>query len=301
MMVQIAKSTEPSLHATQTVGWLGAGKMGGPMAANLLAYGSQVVVSEPDEGSRKRLVALGATAARSLEDLKNIEIVFSTLPNDQVLLDVAGKLAKILPRGAIFVEMSTVSPDCSERVAAWMAEAGIRYVRSPLSGSTELAEAASLTIFASGDRSGWDEVLPFIEQLSVRQFYLGEAEEARYMKLVVNTLVGASSAVLSEALAVGASGGLGRADMMRVICESAVASPLFKYKQQAIVNDDFSPAFTISQMVKDFTLISEAGRRNNVPLMTTGLILELYRSAANTGMQNEDFFALVKWQSNLST
>jgi len=305
-MTQTMTASDTPSEAVHSVGWIGAGKMGGPMARNLLDSGTAVVVLEPDAANRDRLTAAGATTAESTTGFADVGIVFSTLPNDAVLIDVVGTvndngLAAALPRGAVVVEMSTVSPECSERVATRLAEAGIRYVRAPLSGSTDMAASAALTVLASGDRSGWEDALPCIRRLSARQFFLGEGEEARYMKLVLNTLVGASSAVLSEALAVGASGGLSRADMMNVICESAVASPLFKYKQQAVVNDDFAPAFSVSQMIKDFTLISDAARHNGVPLLTTGLILELYRSAANAGMQDEDFFALVKWQENLST
>lgn len=291
------------------VGWIGTGKMGGPMARNLLQADIPVMISEPESASRDRLTSLGAQAADSLFDFSAASVVFATLPNDQALMDVvlrqsdpqAPGLADTMPTGSVLVEMSTVSPECSELVAQRLNRAGIRYVRAPLSGSTDLAEKAALTVLASGDRSGWDEALPYIEKLSARQFYLGEGEEARYMKLVLNTLVGASSAILSEALSIGASGGLSRSDMMEVICESAVASPLLKYKQDTVVSGDYTPAFTVSQMIKDFTLISEAARRNNVPLMTTGLILELYRSASNAGMQDEDFFALVKWQEKLST
>ncbi len=305
-MTQTMTASDTPSEAVHSVGWIGAGKMGGPMARNLLDSGTAVVVLEPDAANRDRLTAAGATTAESTTGFADVGIVFSTLPNDAVLIDVVGTvndngLAAALPRGAVVVEMSTVSPECSERVATRLAEAGIRYVRAPLSGSTDMAASAALTVLASGDRSGWEDALPCIRRLSARQFFLGVGEEARYMKLVLNTLVGASSAVLSEALAVGASGGLSRADMMNVICESAVASPLFKYKQQAVVNDDFAPAFSVSQMIKDFTLISDAARHNGVPLLTTGLILELYRSAANAGMQDEDFFALVKWQENLST
>lgn len=301
--------TEQAPRETPAIGWIGTGKMGGPMARNLLQAGSPLLISEPDAASRNRLTALGAQAAKSLFDFSSTSMVFSTLPNDQALIDVvlrqsdpqAPGLADTLPSGAVLIEMSTVSPECSELVSRRLEKAGIRYVRAPLSGSTDLAAKAALTVLASGDRSGWEEALPHIEKLSSRQFYLGTGEEARYMKLVLNTLVGASSAILSEALSIGASGGLTRSDMMNVICESAVASPLLKYKQETVVSGDYAPAFTVSQMIKDFTLISEAARRNGVPLMTTGLILELYRSASNAGMQDEDFFALVKWQEKLST
>jgi len=292
--------------ATRRVGWIGAGKMGTPMIRNLMAGGMHVAVTEPSDAQLARLVAEGATEAATLAEHADSPVVFSTLPNDQVLLDVVlGRgsdpgLAATMASGSIFVEMSTVSPGCSAKVAAALENAGILYLRAPLSGSTTLAEQGTLTILASGDEPAWTAVLPVFKLVSARQFYLGASEEARFMKLVLNTLVGATSAVLSEALSLGRSGGLSYANMMEVICESAVASPLLKYKADAIVEENYAPAFTIDQMIKDFTLISDAGREQRIPLFTTGLILELYRAAANSGLNDEDFFALVKWHSETS-
>jgi 3-hydroxyisobutyrate dehydrogenase len=290
----------------QDIGWIGAGKMGAPMIRNLLAAGITVAVTEPDRQVVADLERAGAVGAGTLDRHSQSGIVFATLPNDRILREVvlgaAGKagLADHMARGSIFVEMSTVSPGCSAEIAAALADRGIAYLRAPLSGSTALAEKAALTVLASGDAQAWATVLPAIRLLSARQFYLGTGEEARYMKLVINTLVGASSAILAEAVALGESGGLSRATMMEVICESAVASPLFKYKADAVVSADYAPAFTVDQMIKDFSLISDAARANGVPLLTTGLILELYRAAANSGLRDQDFFALVKWQTDIS-
>lgn len=305
MTANLAETTRAELGC-RGIGWIGAGKMGAPMIRNLLAAGNTIAVTEPDHQVVRDLERLGAVSARTLDQHSQNGIVFATLPNDKVLREVVlgaeGTTGLIhhMPRGSIFVEMSTVSPDCSAEIAKALRDCGISYVRAPLSGSTALAEKAALTVLASGDEQAWATVLPIIRLLSTRQFFLGTGEEARYMKLVINTLVGASSAILAEAVALGESGGLSRASMMDVICESAVASPLFKYKTDAVVAGDYSPAFTIGQMIKDFSLISDAGRANGVPLLTTGLILELYRAAANSGLQDQDFFALVKWQSDIS-
>ena len=285
------------------IGWIGAGKMGAPMIRNLLAAGARLSVSEPDDDARDGLVRAGATASENLSAHSSNSIVFATLPNDKVLRDVvlgAAGLAQHMAPGSVLVEMSTVSPECSAEVASALKYKRIFYLRAPLSGSTAMAETATLTVLASGDQQGWDTAIPAIRLLSSRQFYLGQGEEARYMKLVINTLVGATSAILAEAIALGASGGLSPASMMEVICESAVASPLLKYKAAAVVAQDYAPAFSVQQMIKDFSLISDAGRANGVPLLTTGLILELYRAAANSGLRDQDFFALVKWQSEIS-
>lgn len=289
------------------IGWVGAGKMGGPMLQNLLVNSVPVCVSDPDSAAVGTAVAKGATVASTLADMADLNIVFSTLPNDEALIavvagtaDIKG-LAGILKAGTIFVDMSTVSPDASSQVAEILKKSNILYLRAPLSGSTVMAENATLTVLASGDAAAWQTVLPYVKMMSQRQFHLGLEDEARYMKLVINTLVGGLSALLAEALSLGESGGLTRASMMEVIGESAVASPLLKYKAAHVVADDFSPAFTVLQMIKDFTLISDAARAKGVPLLATGLILELYRAAANAGLKDSDFFALVKWHSDMSS
>ncbi|MEM7443256.1 MAG: NAD(P)-dependent oxidoreductase [Pseudomonadota bacterium] len=300
------RSTENVTQQQARLGWVGAGKMGAPMIRNLLARNLAVSVTETDEGRLSPLVSAGASPTKALEEQSASDIVFATLPNDAVLLGVVlgdgthpGLATEMVP-GSSFVEMSTVSPEASSRVAEALSQRGVSYLRAPLSGSTTLAEQATLTVLASGDKAAWDAALPYLEIMSAQRFFLGDGDEARFMKLVLNTLVGASSALLSEALALGASGGLSHASMMEVIGQSAVASPLFKYKVDTIVEGDYSPAFTIGQMIKDFTLISDAARSNQVPLFTTGLILELYRAAANAGLKEQDFFALVKWHSDLS-
>lgn len=305
MTPEVADKTQVVPTPVQ-IGWIGAGKMGGPMAANLLAAGHAVRVTDPSAQIRHEMSGLGAQTADALDHQSDAAIVFSTLPNDQVLQAVVlgspttTGLIDRMARGTTLVEMSTVSPECSAKIAEKLHEKGIFYVRAPISGSTAMAKAATLTVLASGDAEGWTAALPLLRLMSGKQFFLGAGEEARYMKLVLNTLVGASSAILAEAVALGSSGGLSRAAMMEVICESAVASPLLKYKADLVVSADYTPAFTIDQMIKDFTLISEAGRANGVPLMAAGLILELYRAAANAGLHNDDFFALVKWQSGIS-
>lgn len=276
------------------------------MARRLLAAGLSVAVTEPDPDARSALAEAGAKVAADLSVQAGRDIVFSMLPNDaalrSVVLGAADRpgLTAQLSRGAIFVEMSTVSPECSAEVAKALEAAGIHYVRAPVSGSTVTAEQGALTVLASGDRHAWDVALPLIRAFSTKQFYLGPGEEARFMKLVINTLVGANAAILAEAMSLGARGGLSARTMVEVINESAVASPLFKYKSAMIASGDYAPAFTIQQMIKDFTLISDAGRANGVPLLTSGLILELYRTAANAGLDQEDFFALIKWHAGIS-
>jgi 3-hydroxyisobutyrate dehydrogenase-like beta-hydroxyacid dehydrogenase len=123
---------------------------------------------------------------------------------------------------------------------------------------------------------------------------VGEAEEARYLKLVLNTLVGGTSALLAEALAMGRKGGLGEAAMMDVIGQSAVASPLLQYKRDTVVNGNYAPAFTVKQIMKDFDLIAEVSRQDHCPIPLVAQIRQQYEAAFANGCGDLDFFVLVR-------
>jgi 3-hydroxyisobutyrate dehydrogenase len=284
------------------IGWIGVGKMGNPMATRLIEAGHRLVVCDPLVANRASLVARGAEAAASPADIAGLcQIIFTTIPNDKVLAELiyggvghTGLLAAVT-QGTVLIEMSTVSPHLSEQIARDLAAHGVSYLRCPISGSTALARAGDLTALGSGDAAAWDRVAPLIDVLAKRKFYLGTGEEARYMKLVLNTLVGATSSILGEALVLGEQGGLSAASMMEVIVESAVASPLIRYKQEMLAQMDFTPAFSVMQMIKDFKLITEAGQKKSVPMFLANQILQQYSVAANVGYADRDFFSLFDW------
>ena len=197
-----------------------------------------------------------------------------------------------MPRGAVLVEMSTVSPAASRRAAEALAARGVDYVRAPVSGSTALAANGTLSVMASGPRSAYDRVEPLLAAFSAKRFYLGEAEQARYLKLVVNSLVGATSSLLAEALALGLKGDLSLTDMLDVIGQSAVASPLLGYKKDMVVKGDYAPAFTVEQMIKDLDLIMDTARADHVPMSMAALVRQGYEQAYVDGNGQRDFFVL---------
>jgi 3-hydroxyisobutyrate dehydrogenase-like beta-hydroxyacid dehydrogenase len=282
--------------ASDTLGWIGAGKMGGPMSRRLVEAQHPVLVLEPDPHNRALAVEAGAQAAPDLAALgAQAGIVFSMIPNDAVFRQIvlgAGGLAGTMARGTVLVDMSTVSPAVSKEVAGALAAGGIDYLRAPVSGSTALAKAGTLSVMASGPRAVYDRVEPLLAAFSAKRFYLGEAEQARYLKLVVNSLVGATSSLLAEALAFGRKGDLSLADMLDVIGHSAVASPLIGYKRDMVVSGDYAPAFTVEQMIKDFDLIMDTARTDHVPMMMAALVRQQYEQAFADGDGQRDFFVL---------
>lgn len=287
-----------------SVGWAGIGKMGAPMSRRVLDAGYSLHVYEPLPENRATIVAEGANVAHSLEDLAaTSDVVVLTIPNDAVLRDLVFSdtgLANVMRRGQTLVEMSTVSPSISAEVNEAMTARGVAYLRAPVSGSTATASSGTLSVMASGPEESFRLLEPMFECFASRRFYVGQAEEARYLKLVLNALVGATSALLGEALTLGLKGNLGLDTMLSVICESAVASPLIAYKRDLLVNRNFDPAFSVSQMMKDFDLILDAARSDHIPMYLASMIRQQYEAAHVEGLAEKDFFVLFEQSERLA-
>lgn len=280
------------------IGWIGAGKMGGPMSLNVIAAGGTVTVFDPVPANAAQVVAAGASEAISNQVLaKSADVVVSMIPNDAVLRLVTmgddGILAVMQP-GSIYLDMSTVSPEASAEVETAAEAAGIAYLRAPVSGSTALAESGNLTIMASGPREAYDRCVPLFDAMGSQSFYLGDSDQARYLKLVINLLVGTTGAVLAEALTLGRKGGLDWQQMLDVIGVSAAASPYIKYNLDPLKARDFSALFTTEQMVKDSTLICEAGRNAGVPMAIGQAMLQIFEDTIEAGYGQENLTAAIK-------
>ena len=202
--------------------FMGVGKMGLPMARHLSAAGHSLSVNDPDPACTQLAMAQGLPIAQDLaQAIAQSDVIFSSLPNDAALCAVAAQVAAAAPPGAIYVDTSTVSQQASAQAAQACEAAGLRCLRATVSGNNRMAEAAQLTVMASGPRAAFDEVLPLLQALGPHQFYLGPAEQARLMKLVVNLMIAQTSAMLAEALTLGRKGGLDWNDMWQVLGASA--------------------------------------------------------------------------------
>jgi 3-hydroxyisobutyrate dehydrogenase len=274
---------------------IGVGKMGLPMARHLAAAGHSVTVSDPSLERCQLARAQGLEVSTSpAAALAAAEVVLSSLPNDAALLAVAAQVAAHAHVGAIYVDTSTVSLQASAEAAQALAAKGVLYLRCTVSGNNKMAEAAQLTVMASGPRAAYNTVLPLLRTLGPNQFYLGEAEQARLMKLVVNLMIAQTSAMLAEALTLGRKGGLAWRDMWQVLTASAVASPIVKAKAVQLSERDFTPTFTVEQMIKDLDLILNAGEACDVPLMQTAMTHQLMCAAVVQGNALDDYAAIIK-------
>ncbi len=277
------------------VHFLGVGKMGLPMAGHLHTAGHAVTVSDPSAERQQLASAQGLRVATdAAQALAAADVIFSSLPNDAALLAVSAQVAAQARKACIYVDTSTVSQQASAQVANVCVAAGITYLRVTVSGNNKMAEAAQLTVMASGPRAAYDHVLPLLQRLGPHHFYLGQAEESRLMKLVVNLMIAQTSAMLSEGLTLGQKGGLQWQDMWQVLSASAVASPILKAKSVQLGVRDFTPTFTVEQMTKDLDLILEAGAAVHAPLPQTSLTYQLMHAAMAQGDGLLDYAAIIR-------
>ncbi len=288
----------------QKIGWIGLGKMGIPMSKNLVKKGYLVTVYNRTKEKTNELAAEGAKVADSPKALAaDSEVILSMISDDPALEAISfGKDGAFegAKSGTIFIDMSTVSPISSARVAEAAEKKGVKYLRAPVSGSTALASAGTLTIFASGPKDAYDQCVGIFGAMGQKVFYVGHGDEARYLKLLLNMMVGITSAMAAEALAFGKRGGMDWNQMIDMMSASVVASPLINYKAQMLKDRNFKAMFTVDQISKDFDIALETGKSTNVPMPITALVRQLYEALKAKGKGDIDFFGLVTLLEDLA-
>jgi 3-hydroxyisobutyrate dehydrogenase-like beta-hydroxyacid dehydrogenase len=274
------------------------------MSKNLVKKGYSVTVYNRTKEKTKELAAEGAKVADSPKSLAaNVDVIISMISDDSVLEAVSiGKDGAFegAKSGTIYIDMSTVSPVSSAKVAEVATKKGIKYLRAPVSGSTVLASAGTLTIFASGPKDAYDKCADIFGSMGQKVFHVGNGDEARYLKLLLNMMVGITSLMAGEALTFGEKGGMDWSQMIDIIAASVVASPLIGYKAQLLKSRNYAPAFTIEQMAKDFDIALETGRSANVPMPVTALARQFFGAMKAKGKGGLDFFGLVTLLEDLA-
>lgn len=278
------------------VGFVGIGIMGSRMAARLLAAGHEVTVWNRTPEKAAKLVESGATlAVTPALAAEGKDICFTNMADGAALKAVClgpdGVLkADVLP--ALLVDMGTVGPAESAEIAAAAAAKGVGYLRSPVSGSTVLAEAGKLTILASGEQATYDAADPYLAELGEVRYYVGTGEAARVLKLVLNMMVSTQVQILAEGVVLGEKAGLDWEKMIEVISNSVVASPLVKYKAGPLTARNYNPAFLLGLMIKDLDLALATAAEAGVELPTTKAVRQFYVQAAEAGHAEKDFSAV---------
>ena len=277
--------------------FIGIGKMGLPLSSHLKKLGHPIKVIDINpvqiEMAKQSGLVIGGP-----EDYQWADWVFTSMPNDEAFLSIAKYISENVSTKAVYVDTSTISISASSTAASWLLDKKIPYLRVAVSGNNHMAAAAQLTVLSSGPKEIYDHALPMLSSWGNKVFYLGEQEQARLMKLVVNLLIAQTSAMLAEGLTLGRLGNLQWEDMWEVLTNSAPGSSIMKAKMNQLGkpmgNRDFSPTFTVEQMIKDLSLITDAAKKLGAPLAQTQTTLDWMHQAVAEGDGQLDYAAIIR-------
>ena len=283
------------------VGLIGLGNMGTAFAERLLDAGYGLVVMNRTPAKAAPLEARGATLAGSYADLaERVDVVLTSLADDDALDEVAAALLAVAKPGTVLVDTSTVSPAVSARVAERAEKASVAYTRAPVSGNPTVVRAGNLSFIVSGPSETLDGVEPILLAIGPTVYRVGDAEEARVVKLAINLMIGGLAQLMAEALVLGESSGVSRAALLEVMGGSAAGAPFVRYKTGALLEDDYSATFTTALMGKDLDLILDAAGDAGVELPVTTGLQAIVRAAIEAGYADDDFMALFPFLASAS-
>ena len=281
----------------QSIGFIGLGIMGQPMALNLVKAGHKVSVfnrtrskAEPLEKAGATVAASPAAAARAADLV--MMIVSDTAADEEV---VAGKngILETLRSGAIVVDSSTISPTVSRKLACMSAGKGASWLDAPVTGSKHGAEKGELTFMVGGDREAFDRALPVLQALGKKHIYCGAHGSALSAKLAQNVIQSAMVEVFCEGFILATKSGVSPRTMLEIIQSSMARASLTDFKAPFIFKGDFTPYFPLKLMHKDLELAMEAAYAQNVPMPTAAAVKEVYGAAKAQGKGDLDYAAVI--------
>ena len=278
---------------TTKIGWIGLGKMGVPMSQSLIKAGYPVTVYNRSKEKEESLKASGAGVAPTPAALiQQADVVILMVTDDKAIEAIFKGDNGLLSAGAggkLIINMSTVSTAISKEMAAACAQQGNHYLDAPVSGSVKQAQEAQLVIMAGGDESTFERAKPILETIGRMALLVGDTGAGNTAKLVINTLLGIQAQGLAEVVLFAQQNGIKTADLVTLINNSALGSPFIKIKGEALLNNNFAAAFSLSNIAKDLRLAKDIG-------LSTPLAEVAYQTFqdAEPALGDEDIIAVYK-------
>jgi 3-hydroxyisobutyrate dehydrogenase len=277
-----------------SIGWIGMGRMGTPMAEYLVKAGNRVSIWNRTKAKAEPLARLGAKIVDRPADLAQCDVVFLMVSTgkdvDQVLFGkdgVASGGKGKTPK--IFVDCSSISAEESAACRAKLAGLGADLIASPVSGNAKVVKAGKLSAVASGPRAAYDIVAPYIRTFAPQGVaYVGEGELSRFCKIAHNVMLGVVIQNLCEIVILAQKAGVPRHAFLEFMNNGVMGSMFTRYKTDALVNLDWTTTFTPELLRKDLDLGLEAGRRLNVPMPVTAATREALQAHFGAAMLQPD-------------
>ena len=285
------------------LGFIGTGKIGNPMARNLIGAGHELVVNDLRPAACANLLELGATWAESPAAVaEQTGVIFTSLPGplevEAVLTGPTGILAGAQP-GSVYFDLSTNAPSVARRLAALAAERGVTYLDAPVSGGVSGAEKATLAVMVGGDRATFDSHRPLLEAIGANVFYLGDVGAGCTAKLANNLIALGVSHLLNESLVMGVKAGIDAQTLYEVM-NVASASRFVQGVPRLLERHFDEPTFTLALAAKDVGLAVALGREHGVPMPASAAIEQALLAAVASGHGERASSASMLWLESLT-
>ena len=281
-----------------TVGFIGLGAMGRPMALNLVKHGFTLVVHDIDAAKVEPLRARGAKVEGSAARVaaaaeRTICMVETTAQAEAVIAGEQGIVRGAAP-GHIVVCMSTIDPLVAGRLAQALAAQGLKMLDAPVSGGTERATSGALSIIAGGPVETFEACRDVFQAMGRNVFHVGGPGQGLAMKLVNNMLVQVTTVAIAEALVLGVKAGLDPQTIYDVVRVSTGTSFAFETRVPRILERDFTPGGTVDISFKDQELETAFAKQLGVPVLLANISQQVYQMARAAGLNKEDGSAVIK-------
>jgi len=289
----------PTPTDKQTLGWIGAGRMGYAMAERLAKGGCDIAVWNRTKAKADPLSKYGAKVVNQLEELSTKDILFCMVSTYDDVKEVIGKvLAKGKPK--MVVECSSISLEGSAELRQLLSRHKIEYLAAPVSGNAKVIKAGKLTFVVSGPKAAYDLARPYLDMMGTGSSYVGEGELSRIAKICHNVMLGVVIQNLCEITILAQKVGMPRHAFLDFLNKSVMGSMFTRYKTPALVNLDFHVTFTPKLLRKDLDLGLDAGREFEVPMPLTSITRDVLQQMIGQGMTEQDFSTLLLAQAKAS-
>jgi len=281
-----------------TLGFIGLGMMGMPMAKRLATAGARFSIYNRTQSKAESLLSAGAQWCENPSAVASqSDIVFSMVSNPDALREIAlgpnGVLAGLKP-GGIHIDTSTVSPSLTRDLALRYAERRCFFLHAPVLGSIPQATDGTLLMFAGGDQVVYQTAEPYLKILSKQIWKFDHPEQATHLKLICNLFIAGMITTLGQALNFAQKADVDQRTVLDVIGQSQLTSPMYQTKGTSILQNNFAPRFFLEHMLKDINLMLDAARDVGAPLPAIEIAQELFSEARSAGLGLEDYSAVVK-------
>jgi 2-hydroxy-3-oxopropionate reductase len=287
-----------------TIGFIGLGIMGKPMARHLLKANYPLVIHNRSGSAMEELSKEGAQpAASSQEVAQRSEVIITMLPDspdvELVYAGARGVFAGV-KSGTLLIDMSSISPVVARKLAAEAEKRGCDMLDAPVSGGEAGAINAALSIMIGGKVSAVERAMPIFEKLGKNIVHVGDAGAGQVTKAANQMVVGTTIAIVSEALVLAAKAGVDPAKVRQALLGGFAQSKVLEAHGQKMLDRNFKPGFRIRLHEKDMKIALSTGSEYGVPLMVTGVVGQMMTAMKGIGNGDLDHAALVKFVEELA-